>query len=289
MRRKKADREEMLEKHQKLYNWKDISEEEEKDFSNHVRKELQSIEDQKILGTWGEKGKDIRYDPHVFGSRCRAARIEKKYSQEDVARRLGCNAHSYISGVESGRVKVDILMLEELSLLYRKMPQYLLGITEEPLKSSLIVADRVVDEYEFFIFNSLFDPEQFVLPTTQNLDDRIAYINDVAALGRLPDYVACDLIKISEILPALQKMNEHPSPKAKYEYSKYEELIASYEDYQERMKVITARCELHTVLDNLCNQNPEWLIFIAKVMAEQPELISLLRDIAEKGGYKLSK
>jgi transcriptional regulator with XRE-family HTH domain len=51
--------------------------------------------------------------------RLKAARLEAGMEQSDAAKKLKCNV-SYISKVESGQLKLDIIQLKELADLYNK-------------------------------------------------------------------------------------------------------------------------------------------------------------------------
>ena len=294
MRRKNADRQKMLMKLRKLCDRKDAFQWPQRRiwFSDRVKDELQWIEDQKILGTWGGKGQDIRYDPHVFGDRCRKARMEKRYSEKEVANRLSCKTHSYISGVEDGSVKVDIVMLEAFSLLYHKMPKYLLGLEEKSPESAVFVANRCVDKCEFLILNHLATLETFDFSAEWSWDDRLAYIEAVTKLGGLPDSIVHDLLKISEIIPILQKIYKTPIPE-KHKLS--ERLLPFYnqptfccKDEQKRELANKVWHDLQRTFDDLCDHNPEWLFFIAQIIVEQPECIFLLLYIIEHGEFILS-
>jgi transcriptional regulator with XRE-family HTH domain len=56
-------------------------------------------------------------------SQLKKARLELKLTQKEVADRLG-RTQSYISKVEMGQLRVDIIQLKEFSKLYRKDLDY---------------------------------------------------------------------------------------------------------------------------------------------------------------------
>ena len=49
----------------------------------------------------------------------RRARIEAKLTQSDVAELLGVT-QSYISKVESGQIRIDLMLLKEIAKIYKK-------------------------------------------------------------------------------------------------------------------------------------------------------------------------
>lgn len=68
--------------------------------------------------------KTIYSEEHQYlVSRLRNARIEAGLSQEEVARKLN-RTQSYISKVESGQRRVDIVQLKEFAKVYKKPVSY---------------------------------------------------------------------------------------------------------------------------------------------------------------------
>ena len=120
--------------------------EEGRSFAARVRDEMTRIDEEKILGSWGEKGAHIRYDKKELGERCRDARMKKGYPLKEVAKRLSYKSHSYLSKIEHGKKDIDSCMLEGLSLLYHVMPKYLLGLEEKPPEAVIFFADRYEDQ-----------------------------------------------------------------------------------------------------------------------------------------------
>ena len=53
----------------------------------------------------------------------RKARLEANLTQKEVARTLG-RTQSYISKIEAGQLRVDIIQLEEFASLYKKELEY---------------------------------------------------------------------------------------------------------------------------------------------------------------------
>ena len=264
---------------------------ETKNFPARIEEEIQWIKANKILGTWGGKGQDIQYDKKVFGARCKAARKECRYSEVAVAKHLSYKSHTYISGLEQGRVLVSITTLELLALLYHKMPKYLLGLEEAGLKSAVYfsVEDTYIDHCKYFILNSLFAPRLFDCPAKHTGEERLTYINAVIKLSCLPDCVIGKLTEIAKMIPALREVCGNSIPSNHKFYERLPgfriELGQQYEDYTQQSKMLTAHAEIQSALDSLRNHNPNWLIWIAQVMAQRPDLILFTLYIVEQGGF----
>ena len=261
-------------------------------FSSVVEEQIQWIEANEILGTWGGQGQDIKYDKNVFGERCTAARKECQYSEKMVARLLSYKTHTYLSGLEQGSMKLNIFTLELLALLYHKTPKYLLGLEDAGPISSMYYSEKHKDYCEYLVLNSLFAPQLFDCPTDQVREVRLKYINAVIKLSRLPDCTICALMEIAARVPALKKTAKVELKKNKF-YKKLrspqEELLLQYEDYSQRIRMIEVYGEILNALNSLCEHNPEWLIFIAQVIAKQPDLIFLVQNIVEQGGFVQTK
>lgn len=58
-------------------------------------------------------------------SKIKSARKDAKLSQLEVAKRIN-RTQSYISKIESGEIRIDIVQLKELSIVYRKSIEYFL-------------------------------------------------------------------------------------------------------------------------------------------------------------------
>lgn len=61
--------------------------------------------------------------------------------------------------------------------------------------------------------------------------------------------------------------------------------MLQYEDYSQGIKMIEMYGETLNALNSLCEHNPEWLIFIAQVIAKQPDLLFFVLYIVEQGGF----
>jgi transcriptional regulator with XRE-family HTH domain len=61
----------------------------------------------------------------VFLQRLRQARLESGFRQEDVRNAIGAY-QSYMSKIESGERRIDIIELEELATIYKKTITYFL-------------------------------------------------------------------------------------------------------------------------------------------------------------------
>lgn len=266
-----------------------------KEFPKRVKKEIQWIEENKILGTWGKKGEDIQYDKRIFADRCRSVREEKEYSQEEVAKNLLLKTHAYISELERGEKRVSITILEALSLLYRKEPKYLLGLEDAPLESATYCDDRYVDHCEYFILNSLFSPQLFALSPEVIKSKRLKYTNAVTKLSKLPDSTARDLMDILKMIPSLKEITDlsifdghgHNAELCtdRHPFSQWDQLITQYKDDQERAELNNARVETLSASETLCDRNPTWLILISRIIKTKPEWIFCILYIAENGGY----
>lgn len=74
---------------------------------------------------------DKRKEVHIYAERIREQRVQKGYSQEQVAE-ITAVSHAAISKEECGkRIKVSKFFLEAFSLLYQVSPLYLMGLTED--------------------------------------------------------------------------------------------------------------------------------------------------------------
>lgn len=70
--------------------------------------------------------KSLRTKEHnTFIERLRKARVEAGLNQVQVAKKLGCT-QSYISKLESGELKVDVVKLKRFAELYGKNVNYFL-------------------------------------------------------------------------------------------------------------------------------------------------------------------
>ena len=291
MRTSDKERERTRQQLLKLYDREEFfdSSSETKLFSSRVEEDIQWIKANKILGVRGGKGQDIKYDKNVFGERCTAARKECQYSEEMVARLLSYKSHTYLSGLERGSVKLSIVTLELLALLYHKTPKYLLGLEDARPISAVYYSDEYKDHCECFILNSLFAPKLFDCPADQIRDARLKYINAVRKLSRLPDHIILVLTEIVVKIPALKKAEENSVPTNHKFYKKLhspqEELLLQYEDCSQGIKMIEMYGETLNALSSLCEHNPEWLIFIAQVIAKQPDLLFFVLYIVEQGGF----
>lgn len=63
-------------------------------------------------------------------NKLKGARAETCISQEDVAQKLG-RTQSFISKLENGQIKVDALLLKQLTKIYRKDFKYFLDQSHE--------------------------------------------------------------------------------------------------------------------------------------------------------------
>lgn len=295
MRRKNESSLKILQELRELYDQKEDCQEDgrEVSFAAQVKDEMNWIDQENILGGWGNKGADIRYDSKEFGKRCRDARVKKRYSLKGVATHLSYKSHSYLSEIERGKKKVDPVMLETLSLLYHVMPKYLLGLEEQPLVSPVFVADRYIDKCRFLIQNSISDPKAFGLPSKRNLNEILDYIKNIIMLGCLPVSAVCNILEISIRMPSLQKikttkeidMEKFPQGLRKPP----QQLISLSKDAPEYEKVNNVWGQLQNTLDSLYETNPEWLVFIAHTIAEGPEYFPLLINIVKLGGFAVSE
>jgi transcriptional regulator with XRE-family HTH domain len=70
--------------------------------------------------------KTIHHDEYkVFISRLKKARAESGFTQVEVAKKLKCT-QAYISKVESGQLRVDVLELKKFARAYSKPISYFL-------------------------------------------------------------------------------------------------------------------------------------------------------------------
>ena len=292
MQRKKDTRQNLIENLRRFYDQSTRFDQEELTsgnemtaFSECVSEEVNWIQEHNVLGAWGMKKADIQYDPKEFGKRCKEARVARGYTQKEVAKQLLCNTHGYISGIENGKVKVDILALEALSLLYHKLPLYLLGFEDNKLLNhAIFLANHPQDKWQRLILNILLDPDSLGLSVEQPLEQQLAYINAVTKLALLPDYIANNLMKIAEIIPLLiQCKKQELEEQSPFLSTALPVNIIHHSDLRQ------AWCGAQEVLTRLSAHNPEWLIFLAKVFMKRPEWIVLLTQIAENGGYSLYK
>ena len=147
MRREKGKNQQILQELRESLDQREFSQEGEEgqSFAARVEAEIRRIKTEGILGRWGMKGADIRYDPKELGKRCRDARMKKGYPLTEVQARLSCKTHSYLSAIEHGKKRISFFMLEALSLLYHTMPKYLLGLEEKVPESAILLADRHID------------------------------------------------------------------------------------------------------------------------------------------------
>jgi len=68
--------------------------------------------------------KSIHTKEHaVFVGRLKKARLEAKMTQAQVATKLSCT-QSYISKVESGELKIDVIELQRFAKIYDKQIRY---------------------------------------------------------------------------------------------------------------------------------------------------------------------
>lgn len=258
-------------------------------FASMVETEMLWIKKNRILGNWGTKGAEIQYDMKEFGSRCRKARTKKGYSLEEVATRLSYKTHSYLSAIETGKKAVNPFTLESLSLLYHEMPKYLLGLEEKSKKSAILLADRYIDKCRFLVQNSISDPESFGFPAEQSLDEILDYIKSITKLGCVPVPAARNIVEISMKIPILQRVQSTKNLN-RNEFTKgllpppYQ-LMSLRSDCPEYAKVSEAWCDLQDALDNLYENNPEWLALIAQVIAKGPKYFSFLLDFVESGEF----
>lgn len=71
------------------------------------------------MGLYDKKHKDLV-------DRLKKARVDAKISQEELAQKLN-KTQSFVSKLESGQVKVDAILLNELAHIYKKSVNYFLG------------------------------------------------------------------------------------------------------------------------------------------------------------------
>ena len=267
--------------------------EEGRSFAARVRDEMTRIDEERILGSWGEKGAHIRYDKKELGERCRDARMKKGYPLKEVAKRLSYKSHSYLSKIEHGKKDIDPCMLEGLSLLYHVMPKYLLGLEEKPPEAVIFLADRYEDQCRFLIQNSISDPKSFGFPAEQSLDERLDYIKSITTLGSVPVSTARSIIEVSAKTPSLRKINTAQKPnRSKFPQGLLpppRQLMSLGTESPEYKEANEAWCKLQVTLDRLYENNPEWLIFIAQAIAKGPKCFSSLVEFVRLGGFTSSE
>lgn len=295
MRRDKGESQQILQELRDRLDQMEFSQEGEEgqSFAARVRAEMTWIDEEGILGGWGEKGTHTRYDKKELGSRCRDARMKKGYSQKEVANRLVYKTHSYLSAVENGKHPIDPFMLEGLSLLYHAMPKYLLGLEEKPPEPAILFADRYEDQCRFLIQNSISDPKSFGFPAEQSLDERLDYIKSITTLGSVPVSAARSIMEVSAKTPSLRRIDTAK----KLNRSKFpqdllpppRQLMSLGTDSPEYKEASEAWRKLQVTLDRLCENNPEWLAFIAHAIEKGPKCFSTLVDIANLGGFTSSE
>lgn len=267
--------------------------EEGRSFAARVRDEMTWIDEERILGSWGEKGAHIRYDKKELGERCRDARMKKGYPLKEVAKRLSYKSHSYLSKIEHGKKDIDPCMLEGLSLLYHVMPKYLLGLEEKPPEAVIFFADRYEDQCRFLIQNSISDPKSFGFPAEQSLDERLDYIKSITTLGCVTVSAARSIMEISAKIPSLQRINTAKKPtRSKFPQGLLpppRQLMSLGTDSPEYKEANEAWRKLQVTLDRLYENDPEWLAFIAQAIAKGPKCFSTLVDIVRLGGFTSSE
>ena len=64
-------------------------------------------------------------DYNYLTKQLRSARIESGLNQKEVAEKLN-RTQSYISKIESGQLRIDVIQLKELAELYKKSLDYFL-------------------------------------------------------------------------------------------------------------------------------------------------------------------
>lgn len=295
MRRKDSDCQQILQDLRENLDQREFSQEGEegRSFAARVRAEMTWIDEEKILGGRGEKGKHIRYDKKELGDRCRDARMKKGYSLKEVENRLVYKTHSYLSAVENGKKIIDPFMLEGLSLLYHAMPKYLLGLEEKPPEPAILFADRYEDQCRFLIQNSISDPKSFGFPAEQSLDERLDYIKSITILGSVPVSTARSIIEVSAKTPSLRKINTAQKPnRSKFPQGLLpppRQLMSLGTESPEYKEANEAWCKLQVTLDRLYENNPEWLIFIAQAIAKGPKCFSSLVEFVRLGGFTSSE
>ena len=267
--------------------------EEGRSFAARVRDEMTWVDEERILGSWGEKGAHIRYDKKELGERCRDARMKKGYPLKEVAKRLSYKSHSYLSKIEHGKKDIDPCMLEGLSLLYHVMPKYLLGLEEKPPEAVIFFADRYEDQCRSLIQNSISDPKSFGFPAEQSLDERLDYIKSITTLGCVTVSAARSIMEISAKIPSLQRINTAKKPtRSKFPQGLLpppRQLMSLGTDSPEYKEASEAWRKLQVTLDSLYENNPEWLAFIAQAIAKGPKCFSTLVDIVRLGGFTSSE
>ena len=295
MRREKGKNQQILQELRESLDQREFSQEGEEgqSFAARVEAEIRRIKTEGILGRWGMKGADIRYDPKELGKRCRDARMKKGYPLTEVQARLSCKTHSYLSAIEHGKKRISFFMLEALSLLYHAMPKYLLGLEEKVPESAILLADRHIDKCRFLVQNSISDPKSFGFPAEQSLDEILDYIESITKLGCVPVSAARSIMEISMKIPSLQRikaekeLNENKFPKGLLPPPR--QLMSLGTESPEYKEANEAWCKLQVTLDRLYENNPEWLIFIAQAIAKGPKCFSSLVEFVRLGGFTSSE
>lgn len=66
-----------------------------------------------------------------MNTRLRALRLQKKWTQKDVADKLGCAVNTY-GLYERGKYEIPIIVIVQLSFLYNVSVQYIVMKTDDP-------------------------------------------------------------------------------------------------------------------------------------------------------------
>lgn len=230
--------------------------------------------------------RDRNYNQHVdgWGELCQTARKESGYTQKEVAQLLHLSHVSIVQQEQKTGIDqcVDLFYLEAFALIYHTSVFKLLGKTDLWVGCPITQSRDCYENYENIIMGSLFDI---------NSEKKLDNLRTIIMLGKLRVSGISRLAQLIKIVPNLENVlysniSEHPlRNERQWRMLGPWPLLDPKQRNTKQYSLRYTYMEAWLVMDDLRNQKSPMLKKMAQFAAADTDLLQLLVDIVQKGGF----
>ena len=238
----------------------------------------------KLLSEEEKSKKEHEYDTLHAGDLYRQARLKNGYTQEQIAKLIGCT-HAMIHHQEQkiGLKTLDLFYLEAFSLIYQITPKALLNLEKKQIQPALLSRENDLCRCQDLVLSSLHDPERI---------RKADYLQSVFILTQMNAPAYDQLAELFKLVPALNEIltvayENHPlygdvsHAKKDLCSDKLPHPGITDEDF------LLLYAEAFQGLEHMIDTHSPWLSFIARYAAAPHQISTLLMDILTIGRFPL--